>query len=782
MYINSMVLRITFALIFLGFLSVFTLSAQRVQQFTIGGIVKDAETNETLIGVPVGVKGFSGKGIASNEHGFYSISLPKGEYTLSVSYLGYEYKELKISLDKNLTQTILLKPMSVGLEEVVVVSRKSDENVSSVQTGVEKISIQEINKLPVLMGERDVIKAFQLLPGVKSTGDGSSGMFVRGGSADQNAILLDNAPLYNASHLMGFFSTFNSDAVKDATLYKGAMPAQYGDRLASVLDVQMRDGDNQNYQFGGGIGLISSNLGIEGPIAKNKSSFLLTGRRTYADMIARLSGADDAQNATLYFYDLNLKLNWVVSEKDKLFFSGYLGRDKMAVNKALATDWGNTALALRWNRILNPKMFMNSSLIYNQYSYDVDVDMGMNIKLSAEIDDYVWKQEFQYFHSSNNTWRFGYSTTYHDISPGKNDSDTAKWNLKSLQHRFSWENGIYASNTLKLSDKLELIYGVRLSAFSALGKGDFYTLNNEHEITDTLSYNSGEFVKTYFNVEPRLSVMYKLNEVSSLKAAYGRTTQNMHLISNSFMMGPMDRWTSSNNNIKPQIADQITLGYFRNFSDNEYEFSVEGYYKDMRNQIDFKDHADIARNEGIETELLFGNGRAYGLEFLLKKKTGKLTGWIGYTLARSEKKINGINNNDWYPAVQDRTHDISIVGIYELSPKWTLSASWVYYTGNAITYPSGKVVYAGQEYPYYKERNGYRAPDYHRLDLGATCILKKRKNYYSELSFSLYNAYGRENPYAINFDSKKDNPSQITAYQYSLFRFVPSISWNFKFR
>ncbi|MDR1809799.1 MAG: TonB-dependent receptor [Prevotella sp.] len=758
------------------------LPAQDGRLFTVSGMVKDANTNETLTGVPVGVKELPRKGTATNEHGFYSITLPQGKYTLQLSYLGYEPAEIAISLTKNLSQPVLLKPSAIGLDEVVVINRKSDENISGVQTGVEKIGLQEIQKLPVLMGERDLIKTIQLLPGVKSTGEGSTGMYVRGGSADQNAILLDNAPLYNASHLMGFFSTFNSDAVKDATLYKGAMPAQFGERLASTLEVQMRDGDSRNYRLGGGVGLISSNLSVEGPISQDKASFLLSGRRTYADVLARMSGVEDAQNATLYFYDLNLKLNWLVSDRDKLFFSGYMGNDNMSVKEVISTDWGNTTAALRWNRILHPKWFLNSSLIYNRYGYNMDVEMGMDVQISGQIDDYIWKQELQYFHSPNSVWRLGYSTTYHDIAPGKLDGDTALWNRLTMQHRYSWENGIYASNTLKLSDKLEVMYGLRLSTFSVLGKGDFYTLNERYEIIDTTSYRSGEFVKTYLNREPRLSAVYKLNAVSSLKAAYGRTTQNMHLVSYAMMMGLMDRWTSSTNIIKPQIADQITLGYFRNFADNEYEFSMEGYYKDMRNQIDFKDHANVYGVEGVETELRFGKGRAYGIEWLLRKKTGKLTGWLGYTLARSEKKIDGVNNNRWYPAMQDRTHDVSIVGIYELNKKWTLSATWVYYTGNAITYPSGKVVYDGQEYPYYHERNGYRAPSYHRLDLGATCILKQRKNYYSELSFSLYNAYGRENPYVIYFDVKKDDPTQITAYQYSLFRFVPSISWNFKFR
>lgn len=768
----------------LGWIILMTLMSfnTSAQQYQIRGTVTDANNRETLPGVPISIKGMESKGVSTDENGKYKLSLPKGDYTLIVKYMGYQDKELTVSLSKNVTKDITLEQSSVGLDEIVVSAQQSDANVTTAQTGADKISLQEIALLPVLMGERDIVKAFQLLPGIKSTGDGNSGLFVRGGSADQNSILLDNMPLYNASHLMGFFSTFNSDVVKDATLYKGAMPAQYGERLAAALDVQTREGNDQNYEVSGGIGIIASRLTLEGPIKKGKSSFLLSGRRTYADMIAKLSGAEDAKNSTLYFYDLNLRMDYKLSDKDKLTVSGYLGQDKLGLDKIVSTDWGNTSASIRWNRLFNDKFSMNTSAIFNKYAYKVDLEMNIDLRISSDIYDYIFKQDFMYANSDNSIWRFGYSSTYHDIAPGKYRFDEGKGDKQPLQHRYSWENGAFVSNQLKLSDKLEVIYGVRLSAFSVLGKGNFYQLDANHNITDTVHYKSGEFVKTYFNVEPRASMVYKLSDISSIKAAYGRTTQNMHLISNSSMMGPMDRWASSSQYIKPQISDQITLGYFRNFNNNKYEFSVEGYYKDLKNQIDFKDNADMYGKDAMETELRFGKGRAYGVEFLLRKKTGKLTGWIGYTLSKSEKKIDEVNNNEWYDATQDRTHDISVVGIYQLNHKWSFSAAFVYYTGNAITYPSGKYMIDGLEIPYYTERNGYRAPDYHRLDLGATLVLRNRKNYYSDLSFGLYNAYGRENPYSIDFRADKNDPSKATAYQYSLFRFVPSVTWNFKFK
>ncbi len=753
------------------------------QTYKISGMVIDANTKEGLIGVPIIIENRNGSGVATDENGEYTLTLPKGDYSLKIDYIGFEKRQVKISLKGNMTQNIELKQATIGLGEVVVSAERPDANVSAPQTGIERMEIQEMNKLPVLLGERDIIKSIQLMPGVQGAGEGSSGFHVRGGSTDQNLILLDNVGLYNASHLMGFFSTFNSEVLRDVTLYKGAMPAQYGERLASILDVQQRNGDNRNYHVAGGIGLISSNINVEGPIQKGKSSFLIGGRRTYADAIARLSGVEDAQNAYLYFYDLNMKLNFVFSDKDQVFVSGFLGKDRMVLKDAAEAEWGNKFLTASWNHTFNSKWILRTSLAYNQYDYHMGMQIGMNMEAKSKIKDYSVKGELLFQQSKDSRWRFGISSIYHNLAPGNYKLDSEQENSVDLHRRYASENAAYISNQIKVTDNLEIIYGLRASAFMALGKGEYYTLdaNNNENVTDSTWYKSGKVVKTYINLEPRFSAAYKLNDVSSIKAAYARTVQNMHLLTYSAQGNPFDRWTMSSNNIKPQIADQVSLGYFRNFSNNMFEFSIEGYYKAMKNQLDFRDGADIEGYDVIETETLSGKGRAYGVELTLKKRLGRLTGWIGYTLSKSEKKIDGINENRWYDAFQDRTHDISIVGMYELNKKWSLSAAWVFYTGNAISYPSGKYQINGRDVMYYAERNGYRMPNYHRLDLGATCLLKKTPKFQSELVLGLYNAYGRENAYMMDFRTNTEDSSKTTAYQYSLFTFVPSISWNFKF-
>lgn len=752
------------------------------QNFTINGFIRDKETQETLVGVPVIIKGQESKGVSSDANGKYWLTLPKGDYTLLIHYMGFEDQEITISLTKNTVRNIELKQTSVGLQEVVISSQRPDENVTAPISGVQKLEIKEINKLPVLLGERDIIKSIQLMPGIQGAGEGSSGFYVRGGSADQNLILLDDVSLYNASHLMGFFSTFNSEVLRDVTLYKGALPAQYGERLSSILDVQQRIGDNQKYHVAGGIGLISSNLNVEGPIQKGKSSFLVGARRTYADAIGKAMGIEEAKNTSLYFYDLNMKLAFALSDKDRITVSGYMGKDKMKIKEAAEINWGNKFLSVSWNRAYNSKWNSKTSLYYNQYDYFMEMEIGSKENGKSNIKDYTLKHEYIYQHNPRNRWRFGLSSTYHDLAPGnfKLDSEE-KMSTVDLHHRYSSENGVYISNQLKLSDKLEVIYGLRMSAYMALGKGEYYTVDNKNNVTDSIWYKSGKVVKTHINLEPRVSAVYKMNSFSSVKAAYARTVQNMHLLSYAPQGTPVDRWAMSSNIIKPEIADQVSLGYFRNFSNNMFEFSIEGFYKDMKNQLDFKDGADIMGRDVIETEILSGKGRSYGVELMLKKRTGRFTGWIGYTLSKSEKKIDGINKGEWYNAIQDRTHDISIVGMYELSPKWSLSAAWVYYTGNAITYPSGKYQINDKDLMYYAERNGYRMPAYHRLDLGATCVLKKTSKFYSELVIGLYNAYGRENAYLIEFRTNTKDPSKTTAYQYSLFTFVPSVSWNFKF-
>ena len=648
---------------------------------------------------------------------------------------------------------------------------------------VERINIQEIRNVPVLFGERDVLKTIQLLPGVKSAGDGNSGFYVRGGGADQNLILLDEAPVYNASHLLGFFSTFNSDAIKNVTLYKGAMPPQYGGRLSSVVDIKMNDGNNQDFGVSGGIGLIASRLNVEGPLQKDKSSFLVSARRTYADVFLKLFGDSSMKKTQLYFYDLNAKTNFILGEKDRLFLSGYFGRDVLSQENLAGINWGNATGTLRWNHIFNNKLFSNTSLIFSNYEYKIGINTeASKYRIFSRIRDWNLKEELQFYANSRNTLTFGLNSIYHTIKPGEISVGGSNGTVDhNLQDRYSLENALYAANIWRLGEKLGITYGLRLSSFAILGEGDYYTLDSEGKVIDTMNYGHGEIVKNYINPEPRIAASYQLNNSSALKLSYTRNTQNLHLISNSTSSSPTDKWIASTNIIKPEIADQLALGYYKNLKNIPYELTIEAYYKTMQNQIDYRDGAQVFTNEAIETQLLFGKGRAYGIEWQLKKTSGRLNGWISYTLSKTERKIEDINNNNWYNARQDRTHDIAIVGMYQLSQKWVLSANWIFYTGDAVTYPTGKYRIDNEVYFYYSERNGYRMPNYHRLDIGATRQLKKGKHFTSELNFSIYNAYGRANAYQVNFRESETDPTKTEAVQTSLFTFVPSISYNFKF-
>jgi hypothetical protein len=756
----------------------------QAQNYTISGIIKDNANGEKLIDVVVQVAEQKNIGTTSNEYGLYSLSLKEGEYTILYTYLGYKTIAEKISLKGNIVKNISLEEKSSELNEVVINSVAKNDNIKTTTMGVERLNIQQIKDIPVLFGERDIIKTLQLLPGVKSSGDGSSGFYVRGGAADQNLILLDEATVYNASHLLGFFSTFNSDALKDVTLYKGNMPAQFGGRLASVMDVRMNDGNDKSYEVSGGLGLIASRLTIQGPIKKNKGSFIVSGRRTYADLFLKLSPNEDQRNNKLYFYDLNLKANYTLGEKDRLFLSGYFGKDVIGVGELFGIDWGNSTGTLRWNHVFNAKLFSNTSLIYSNYNYNIGLTIDKNdIKIISKIADWNLKQEFQFYPNPKNTIKFGFNSIYHNVVPGEiRASASSGVNSLKLTRRYGWENAAFVNNDWKVSPHFSLSYGIRLSSYSVMGAGSFYNFNADHQATDTAIYGSGEFVKTYVNPEPRLSANYIIDEANSVKASYARNTQHMHLLSNTTSTSPTDRWIPNSNIIKPEIADQVSVGYYRNLNKDKYELGFETYYKAMQNQVDYRNGAQIEGNELVEGDLLFGIGRAYGAEFSIKKKEGKLTGWISYTLARTERKIDGISNNDWYAARQDQTHNLAVVAIYHLSKKWTVSGTFVFNTGNAVTFPTGKYTINQQPVFSYSERNGYRMPDYHRLDLGATCKLRDRKHYVSELAFSLYNAYGRENAYIINFREDPNNPNLTQAVQYSLFRFVPSISWNFNFK
>lgn len=749
-------------------------------KFTISGNVRDSKSGEELLGATIKIVELPTLGARTNEYGFYSISLPKGTYNIKVNYLGYQEQTKSVELTSNQTINWQLVEKGKEIKAVKVKAKKENENVTQTTMGLEKLNMKDIAKIPVLFGEKDVLKTIQLLPGVKGAGEGNSGFFVRGGSADQNLILLDEAPVYNASHLLGFFSTFNSDAIKDATLIKGNAPAQYGGRLASVLDVKMNEGNDKGYHVNGGLGLISSRLSIEGPIQKEKSSFLIAARRTYADVF--LKASDDFKDNTLYFYDLNAKVNYRINKNNRIYLSGYFGRDVLGFGEQFGIDWGNKTGTLRWNSIINPKLFSNTSLIYSDYNYKIGISgNGIKFNINSEIQDWNLKQEFQYYANAKSSWRFGVNAIRHKITPSRFEGDAAIFNDANVVARKSLENAIYVNNTYSATSKITLDYGLRLSLFTIMG-GDTYNIYDKGVLKDSVVLAEGAFGKTYVNLEPRLSINYRIDENSSFKAAIGRNTQHLHLLSNSTTTSPTDAWIGNSYNIKPEIADQASIGYFKNFKDNTYEFSVETYYKTMQNQVDYKNGAELQTAPDIESELLFGKGRAYGLELLFKKKKGDFTGWVSYTLSRTERSIDGINEGNWYPARQDRTHDLALVGMYQINERWNVASNFVLYTGNAVTFPSGKYEVGGQTVYYFTERNGYRFPLYHRLDFSATREGKPRKNgWQSSWNFSLYNAYGRQNAFTINFQDNPDNPSETQAVKTALFRWVPSITYNFKF-
>lgn len=755
------------------------------EKFTLSGTVSDSTKGEELINATIKVKG-QNIGTQSNEYGFYSITLPAGTYTFIFVTIGYEAKEETVDLTKNKQLNLKLVNSNEKIKEfaeVNVTAKKLDQQLTDPIMGVERLDPTAIAKIPVLLGEKDIIKTMQLLPGVKSAGEGTAGFYVRGGAADQNLILLDEAPVYNASHLLGFFSTFNSDAIKDAVLYKGNQPANFGGRLSSVMDIKMNEGNNKRFNVSGGVGVISSRLNVEGPIIKDKASFLISGRRTYVDMF--LKATNQFKENKLYFYDLNAKVNYRINQKNRVFMSGYFGRDKLGLGDAFGINWGNATGTIRWNHIVNDKLFSNTSVIYSSYDYLIGIsNEDVNFDIKSSIKDVNIKQEFQYFMNTRNKIRFGINAIHHGIIPGQIDaSEGSGINPLKLTTNKSLEAAAFVTNDWTLSEKFTVSYGLRLSTFSLLGNGkNVYSYSDEGDVLDTMVYENNAFVKTYPILEPRVSMSYLYSKSASIKAAYSRNAQYIHLISNTTTTSPTDLWIPSSLNTKPEISDQVSVGWFKNFKENTYELSIETYYKSMLNQIDYRNGANTQANELIEGELLYGIGRAYGVELMLKKKSGRFTGWLGYTLARSERKIEGINNGEWYAAKQDRTHDISIVGIYDITPKLSISALFVYYTGNAVTFPSGKYTVGGTTQFLYTERNGYRMPAYHRMDLGVTWLRKNTEKFESSWNFSIYNLYGRENAFTITFRENADNPNVTEAVQTSLFRWVPSVTYNFKFK
>ena len=757
-------------------LGLYCLPLMAQQNVVLSGTVRDKKTGESLIKAVIRIQELPNAGIISNEYGFYSLSLPKGNYVAVVSQVGYETLVQKIKLDSSVSIDFKLETKN-QLREVVVESSRKNDNLTKAQMGTETINMSAISKVPVIFGEKDLLKTIQLLPGVKSAGEGNSGFFVRGGGADQNLILLDEAPVYNATHLLGFFSTFNSDAIKDATIIKGNSSSQYGGRLSSVLDVKMKEGNNQDYTVNGGIGLISSKVSIEGPLQKNKSSFILSGRRTYADMF--LKATEKFKDNILYFYDLNAKANYQINAKNKVYISGYFGRDELGLGQDFGIDWGNKTGTIRWNKIISNRLFLNTSLIYSDYNYNVKLKNGTtNFNINSNIKDVNLKQDYTLYANGLNTLRFGFNSILHTITPSTFSGTVI--NSVAKEGRNGLENALYLTNNYRANNQLTIDYGMRLSTYTLMG-GDVYNIYENGVVKSSVKLNRSSFGKTYANLEPRITTNYRINDETSIKAGYARNVQHLHLLSNSVASSPSDQWIGNSYNIKPEIADQLSLGYVTKLFKSKFELTAETYYKYLQNQIDYKDGAEINTVSDVESVLLYGIGRAYGLELLLKKKEGRLTGWVGYTLSKTERKIDGINEGKWYNARQDRTHDISVVGIYELNSRWSISGVFVYNTGDAVTYPTGKYNLQGQTLYQYAARNANRMPAYHRLDFSATYEKNKTKRMHGSWNFSLYNVYGRENAFRISFKDDPNDPTRTQIIRTALFKWVPSVTYQFKF-
>jgi len=760
----------------------FTIFAQNKtspEKFTISGTIKDSKTGEELIGATIFLSDTTGIGTVTNAYGFYSLTIPVSKNRVTVRYIGYDDSTIILDSSKNQVQNISLFPASKVLKEVEIKATKSNENITTAEVSSIKLDVKQLEKIPVLFGEKDILKTIQLLPGVQPASEGNSGFYVRGSSNDQNLVLLDEAPVYNASHLLGFFSVFNNDAIKDATLYKGNMPAEYGGRLASVLDIKMKEGNSKEYVIGGGIGLISSRLNIEGPIVKDKGSFIVTGRRTYADLFLKLSKNENLRKSILYFYDINAKANYRIGARDRIFVSGYFGQDKFGFQDRFSIVYGNATATARWNHIFSDKLFSNTSFIYNEFNYTIGITVA-NIDVKSQIRDFSLKEDLDFYLNSKNKFKFGFQTTFHTIVPGQVISkDTSRIGNITLTKSYGWENAVYAQHEVSLWNKVNINYGVRLSIFSQTGPSKYFKFYDDG-LTDTFNLKIGQFNKTYVNPEPRVSVSYNFYPNMSFKAAYSRNVQNLHQLSATTTSFPTDRWVMTTNNVKPQIADQVSAGYFVNFYKDMFQLSVEGYYKWLQNQIDYKKNAVLRANETVESQLLFGVGRCYGAEFFFKKAAGKFTGWVSYTYSRSERKFATVNNETWYPSRFDRTHDLSIVLMYDITPRINVSATWVYYTGIATTFPIGKYVLNGEIIPLYGDRNQDRFPAYHRLDIGATFVLKKRKTWEHDLNISVYNLYAQKNAYSIELKTDYDNGTTFAEKTY-LFRIVPSVTYNFKF-
>ena len=759
---------------------------------TLSGYVKDKANGEALIGVTVYVPVVK-TGVVTNNYGFYSISVPSGSYTVTYSCLGYRSQSPILNLAFSKQLNVMLEEDSKVIEEVVVSGEKKNRNVERLQMSIEKMPVKMVKKLPAFMGEIDIIKSITLLPGIQSGGEGSSGLYVRGGGPDENLMILDEAPVYNASHLMGFFSVFNSDAIKDIEVYKGGIPAEYGGKASSVIDIRMKDGNSQKLGVSGGIGNISSRLTVEGPIIKDKWSFIVSGRRTYADYLGKLMGIDALRDNRLYFYDLNLKTNVEINDKNRVYISAYTGDDYFKSGESIYMRWGNLTSTARWNHLFSDKLFSNTSLIYSRYNYNLGVpgSEADQFDWTSQISDYNFKEDVSWYLNSKNKLILGFNLISHHFEPGAVSANQGSYfSDLTLTNYNALDNSLYASNEQSIGPRLSLRYGMRFSWFQQIGKGTMREYLNPDkpktkEVTNAIYYGSGELMPPpYFNLEPRFAVKYMLTPSSSIKASYNRMAQNLHLISNTNSPTPLDIWLPSSKYIKPLISNQIGFGYFRNFKENMFETSAEIYYKKMDNVIDYVDGAQLFLKEDLETELLRGSGYAYGLELYAKKQQGRLTGWLSYTFSRSTREIPGINNGKVYPSSYDHTHNVSLVANYELTKRWNLSSTWIFLTGNPTSYPIAKYDVQGNTLYYYADRNSNRIPDYHRLDISVTYDFRKndKRPYKQSLNFSIYNLYARRNAYSVTFRQNKENPNVSDAVRLSIIgSMIPSITYNFNF-
>ena len=770
-------------------------NASAQKRHTISGYVKDAATGETMIGATLAVKG-NAKGINSNQYGFYSITLNEGKYSLVYSYVGYKSVQVNIDLRSD---TLLNIDLASGVqlsEEVIVTSRKRDNNVKTAQMGKVTLPIEQIKSIPAFLGEVDLLKVVQLLPGVRNAGEGSAGFYVRGGGPDQNLILLDDAVVYNSGHLFGFFSIFNSDAIKNVSLIKGGMPAQYGGRLSSVLDISMKEGNNQKFQVDGGLGVIASRLSIQGPIKKDKASFIVSARRTYVDAITKpfIKKSNQFYGSGYYFYDLNAKINYKFSERDRLYLSGYFGRDVFDFANGTQSlkvniPWGNATGTLRWNHLFNNKLFLNTTAVYNDYNFTFKANQNnFELKLASGIRDVSLKQDYDYYPFSKHKLKFGLLYTYHRFTPSvvSGRQDSVVFNPQNAQLKYAHEGAVYVQDSWEINSKLNINAGLRYSGFQQIGPNKIYTTDDNGTRTDSTVFERGRPVKTYGGLEPRLTLRYSFNEQTSIKASVTRNLQYIHLVSNAGTTLPTDIWVPSTYKVKPQVSWLYAAGLFKNFKNNTYETSIEVYYKDMQHQIEYKEGYVPNSIDDVENSFVFGKGWSYGTELFINKVKGRLTGWVGYTLSWTWRKFPDLNFGNKYPAKFDRRHDLSIVAIYELNKKWKFGATFVFGSGNAATLPQRFYIINGVLTQEYSRINEYRLPSYHRLDLSATLTPKKnvRRKVKREWVFSVYNAYSRKNPYFIYYDqsgSPLNGDLKVQAKQVSIFPIIPAITYNIKF-